>query len=632
MVSSLFPFSSVRESQKQFIQDIEQCLQSRQHLLANAPTGLGKTAATLVPALEYALDNGKTVFFLTPKHTQHQIAVETLKKMKEKRQFIGTDLIGKKWMCSVLGIEELNNHDFNEYCKSVTKDERCQYLNATRNKDRLLTKDAKREHDKLMLLQPFHAEEAKSEVFCGYEFLMEFARKSNVIIGDYYHIFSPAGASTFIKLGRKIENAIIIVDEAHNLPGRVRSIASDKLSSFVLRRAAKEARIFGFSGLVESIHTIEGIIEDLGHKMLDQDSTHKNEAFVTKESFSEKIEQKITDMKALFEDFSDASAQIMEEKKKSSLSGLTKFLNSWDSTDRGFTRIIKRAKLKSGKSYISLNYVCLDPQVFTAPIFEECHSAILMSGTLEPQFMHRDLLGIPESRAVTKTYASPFPKSNRLCIVIDNVTTRYSKRNENYGKIAEHVIKCAAAIPGNVAVFFPSYRFRDTVLEMTKDYISKEIILEQQGASKGERRRIYDAFVANYAGRTDASGVYRSGAVLFAVQGGSFSEGIDLPGKFLNGAVIVGVPLEVPNLETKAMIDYYDVKFNRGWDYGYTYPAVIRSIQSAGRCIRSEKDRGVCIFVDERFKWANYRKIFPQDWLLQVSSNPEPAIKNFFNQ
>ncbi|MBI4162478.1 MAG: ATP-dependent DNA helicase [Candidatus Aenigmarchaeota archaeon] len=616
--------------------DIVQCLGEKKHLIANAPTGLGKTAATLVPALEYALDNGKTVFFLTPKHTQHQIAVETLKKMKQKRSFIGTDLIGKKWMCSVLGIEELNNHDFNEYCKAVTKDERCQYLNATRSKDRLLTKEAKKEHDKLFLLQPFHAEEAKSDVFCGYEFLTEFARKSNVIIGDYYHIFSPAGASTFAKLGRKIEDAIIIVDEAHNLPSRVRSIASDKLSSFVLRRAAKEARAFGFSGLVESIQMIEAVIDDLDHKMLGENNAtsdayastqlastqSKNEAFVTKENFSEKLQEKINNMDVLIDDFHDASAQIMEEKKKSSLSSLTKFLKSWEGESKGFTRILKRAKLKSGKSYTTLNYACLDPQIFTAPIFEECHSAILMSGTLEPQFMYRDLLGIPESRAVTKTYMSPFPKTNRLCIVVDNVTTRYSKRSENYGKIAEHVIKCSEAIPGNVAVFFPSYRFRDVIFEMVKDYIEKEIILEQQGASKSERRRIYDAFVANY----------EKGSVLFAVQGGSFSEGVDLPGKFLNGAVIVGVPLEMPNLETKAMIDYYDMKFSRGWDYGYTYPAVIRSIQSAGRCIRSETDRGVCIFVDERFKWTNYRKIFPQDWTLHVSSNPEPAIKEFFSQ
>ncbi len=446
--NSLFPFSQVRSSQKQFMDDVKQCIESKQHLIANAPTGLGKTAATLAPTLEYALDNGKIVFFLTPKHTQHQIAVETLKKMKQKRNFIGTDLIGKKWMCSVLGIEELNNHDFNEYCKSVTKDERCQYFNATRTKDRLLTKEAKKEHDKLLLLQPFHAEEAKSEVFCGYEFLTELAKKSSVIIGDYYHIFSPAGASTFAKLGRKIEDSIIIIDEAHNLPSRVRSIASDKLSSFVLRRAAKEARVFGFSGLVESIQTIEAVIEDLGSKMLGGNdatndayasihpaSTHsKNESFVSKENFSDKLQEKVNNMNVLINDFHDASAQIMEEKKKSSLSSLAKFLNSWEGESAGFTRIIKRAKLKSGKSYISLNYTCLDPRVFTAPIFEECHAAILMSGTLEPQFMYRDLLGIPESRAVTKTYVSPFPKTNRLCIVVDNVTTRYSKRSENYGK------------------------------------------------------------------------------------------------------------------------------------------------------------------------------------------------------
>lgn len=614
----LFPFSTIRSSQKDFMDDVRSCIENKQHLIANAPTGLGKTAATLAPAVEYALDNGKTVFFLTPRHTQHQIAVETLKKMRAKRPFYSADLIGKKWLCAVLGIDELNGSDFNEYCKAVTKDERCQYFNRTRTKDHVFTKEAKEELKKLELLQPFHAEEAKSDTFCGYEFVIDIAKKSTAVIADYYHIFSNIGTSTFAKLGRKIENAIIIVDEAHNLPQRVRNIASDRLSSFVIKGAAKEAKDFGFDGLVDVIQEIGNVLDEIGNKMLKE----KNESLVKKEDFSNAISGKLGDISALHEDLLDAADHVRQDRKKSSLGSLAKFLRSWEGDEKGFARVIKKGITKSGKQYITLNYMCLDPRIFTSSIVEEAHSVILMSGTLEPHSMYRDLLGLAESRTMMKSYASPFPKNNRLCVIVNDVTTRYTKREENYEKIAQHVVNCSNSIPGNVAVFFPSYRFRDRIFEATRNAIEKEIITEQQGANKSDRRRIYDAFIANH----------EKGSVLFGVQAGSFSEGIDLPGKFLNGVIIVGVPLEMPNLETKALIEYYDEKFQRGWDYGYIYPAMMRSIQAAGRCIRSEKDRGACIFVDERFAWANYRKVLPQDWIIRASAAPQTAIKSFFDQ
>ncbi len=92
----------------------------------------------------------------------------------------------------------------------------------------------------------------------------------------------------------------------------------------------------------------------------------------------------------------------------------------------------------------------------------------------------------------------------------------------------------------------------------------------------------------------------------------------------------MGLPLEKPSLETKELIRYYDEKFGKGWDYGYIMPAVTRALQNAGRCIRSEKDKGVMIFLDERYSWPSYIKCFPDDWDIKITVDYKEEIANFF--
>jgi DNA excision repair protein ERCC-2 len=123
-----------------------------------------------------------------------------------------------------------------------------------------------------------------------------------------------------------------------------------------------------------------------------------------------------------------------------------------------------------------------------------------------------------------------------------------------------------------------------------------------------------------------------SGAVLLGVVSGSFGEGIDLPGKLLNCVVVVGLPLQQPTLETKKLIEYYDMKFAKGWEYGYVGPAFSKCLQSAGRCIRSETDRGVIVFLDERYAWQNYYRHFPADLGIEITKEHLEKIKEFFRR
>jgi DNA excision repair protein ERCC-2 len=161
---------------------------------------------------------------------------------------------------------------------------------------------------------------------------------------------------------------------------------------------------------------------------------------------------------------------------------------------------------------------------------------------------------------------------------------------------------------------------RDIIMKDFQAKSRKSIFLEQQGLSKRERLELLNQF-------KDYSDL---GAVFMGVTGGSFGEGIDLPGKFLNGVVVVGVPLDSPDLETKSLIEYYDKLYGAGWDYGYIFPAMNKVVQAAGRAIRSETDRGVVALLDERFVWTNYFKCLPTSWKVIVTKNPIERIKKFF--
>jgi DNA excision repair protein ERCC-2 len=609
----LFPFNNIRKGQYELIKDVEKALESKTNLIANAPSGIGKTAATLCPSLEYALLNEKTVFFLTPKHSQHKIVIDTLRRVKEKFKisFNAIDIIGKKWLCPVSGIELLSNQDFNEYCATMKKNERCIFYNNTRESGDLSDKAIKIV-ESILSQKPLHAEEIKHlcKGFCPYEIAIEVAKDSSVIVCDYYHIFSLVREKLLSRINKYIEDSIIIVDEAHNLPDRIRNILSFRLSNVTLKNAEKEARRFDFSELVEKVSYINEAIENLRVKR------NVNEFFVEKHEFIKEIER-IDEYHKIIEELEIAAEQVREERKRSFLGSIARFLYYWEGEDDGYARIF-RVERDGDKEKFSLNYICLDPIILSKDI-QDAHSIILMSGTLNPPEMYRDILGF-RKETLCRSYKSSFPPENRLNLFIPDTTTEYKNRNEeNFRKISNYLIRICSSVKGNIAIFFPSYDFRDKIYFMIKDSFKDRIIfLEIQNSSKEEKMKMLNSFMKT------------KNAILLGIQGGSFSEGVDFFGGILKCVVIVGLSLSKPDLETKSLINYYEKRFGKGREYGYIYPAIRRALQAAGRCIRSEEDRAVVIFMDKRFLWKNYRIALPIEMEFKVTKDPETYIKKFF--
>lgn len=614
---NLFPFNRIREGQKEFLDDARNAVKSGKHLVAHAPTGIGKTAASVAAALEYALEYNKTVVFLTPKHTQHTIVVDTLKAIKKRygTEFVAVDIIGKQWTCPH-HVRDLDSREFNEFCRAQKKDERCKYYNNVRK--RRLSKNAKKIIEKIRS-EPMHSEEVSlicgENLLCPYEVCIEAGKDAAFIVCDYFHLFSPPVRKAFLfKLNKPLENMILIIDEAHNLPDRVRKLLSYKLSEHTLKGAVKEANFLDFEHLSDAFREITKVLKEIGSGM-----KKNEERLVKKDEFIEAVKEK-TDTQ--YEELIDSAQELGEEvlkipnRHRSYAKNVGRFLEEWCGGDLGYVRIMRRQEA------YSLSYTCLDPSLSSSKVFEDARSSISMSGTLVPLQMYADVLGLDPERTILREYSSPFPKENRLVLVTLGVTTKYSERSEfMYKKYAAMISRLAKEIPGNIAVFFPSYFILETVkAELEKLNPGKNILSERQDMKKDDRIQLYNQ-LANST----------RGSLLLGVQAGSMSEGVDYANNILNGVIVVGLPLEIPNLETKSLIEYYDFKYERGRDYGYIYPAMNRALQAAGRCIRSETDKGAIVLMDERFKWRNYAECFPSDFEFIVTEIPEKYVRRFFS-
>lgn len=612
-----FPYPNIRSEQIKLLHDLDAAFKEEKILLAHAPTGLGKTATALSVAIYHALEKKKRVLFLTSRHTQHAIAVETLRDIKQKGvSFSSIDLVGKRSMCSQ-EIAGLFGNDFNDFCKTIVSRGECEFYNTVRSKQQL-TVEAKKAVSDLQKQIPQHNQEilnfSKEQRMCGYELALAMAKTATIIIADYNYLFNPyIQQNFFAKLDIELKDVIVIIDEGHNLPSRAVDVLSSNLSSITIKNAILEAKKFGYSGLLFWLQELSRILNELNEDA-DSSSFGVKEKLVAKDEFTSKVNA-VVEYDELINELELAAEEVRRKQKKSYLGGIAAFLEAWKGDDKGFARILAEKEGNYGL-VTTLNYQCLDPRIITEPIFQQISAGVIMSGTLTPLFMYREILGI--TRAIEKEYGSPFPPENKLSLVVPETSTKYNLRGEAmFKKIAEICADIASLIPGNVAFFFPSYQLRDSIANNL--HSPKKLFFEKKEMASEDKNTFLAEFKA----------YKHKGGILLGVSGANFAEGIDFPGDLLNGVVVVGLPLGKPDLHTKEIVKYYEEKFGKGWDYGYIYPAISKCIQSAGRCIRSETDKGAVIYLDERFAWQNYYACLPREGLM-VRKDYKHLLENFF--
>jgi DNA excision repair protein ERCC-2 len=263
-----------------------------------------------------------------------------------------------------------------------------------------------------------------------------------------------------------------------------------------------------------------------------------------------------------------------------------------------------------------LKLLCRDPSRLLGAVFKDLAGAICMSATLRPADFYERLLGLPPKRIRRVGQPSPFPPENRRVVVLPDVSTEYRRRDRDRAETARLVSETVRAVPGNVAVFFPSFAFRDRIAPLL-DLGERPVLVQERAMPESARTELLDTLRR------------AEGHALLGVLGGIFSEGVDLPGDALLAAVVVGPSLPQANLERRLLQQWFEERYDEGFRYAWLawlVPGLSRVVQAAGRVIRSPEDRGAVVLVGRRFVQRDYAAFFPDDWTPVRSRDPAAAL------
>ncbi len=624
----LFPFDTIRAGQKRFARDVTMAVQGGRHLVAEAPTGIGKTAASIAPALQDAIDNGRTVMFLTSRQAQHRIAVDTLRTIRDKRgaRFVLVDLVSKRDMCLRPEAQDMFPGRFPDFCAQETRTRSCQYLG-----------DAGGDVLDRVARGVLHVEElmavSKEHGLCPHIVATAASQKAHIVVADYNHLFSDIRDRSLEKLGLDLGRMTVIVDEAHNLPDRIRQNHAHKITGFMLEGARSEATTHKARDIVADVQALRKALDRLA-----EDATRSGSARPAKLDDDER-QVATLDIDALHDAFEkerngqslglartlgdvieDLGPLVTKAKKGTDAQvhaeQLQRALEDWGRFRDGALRYIEW-----GDDGVSLHVRLLDPAQAARAVFDHVHSSILMSGTLRPPEMLRDVLGLGDARTNVKTYPSPFPPEHKLITIVQGTSTMYKRRDDDmWLRMAKHVGDVCAAAKGNVAVFAPSYAILRELRPFLADHVHKEFIQEDPDMTKSDRDQVLD---------TLRGAKQRSGALLTGVLGGSFSEGVDFNDNLLSAVIVVGLPLAPPDLQSDATIAHYDRQFGKGRLYAYVVPAMNKALQAMGRGVRGVDDKCAIVLMDERYASPPYRNFLPDAPKPIGTADPGPMLARF---
>jgi DNA excision repair protein ERCC-2 len=249
-----------------------------------------------------------------------------------------------------------------------------------------------------------------------------------------------------------------------------------------------------------------------------------------------------------------------------------------------------------------LNIRNLDPGPLLKPRWEAAHSATLFSATLRPMDYVSQLLGLPDDTARLEV-PSPFDPSQLRVRVTPDISTRYNDRDESLNRLVEVMATQFTERPGNYLAFFSSFEYlRQAFDRLQEHHPAIPVWAQSRGMNEPER----DAFVARFTDEGQGIG--------FAVLGGAFGEGIDLPGRRLIGAFIATLGLPQVNPVNEHLRQRLQTRFGQGYDYAYLFPGLQKVVQAAGRVIRGPQDEGVVMLMDDRFNRAEVRRLLPPWW------------------
>ena len=549
-ISTKFPFlahATPRPGQLEMIHDGINALQEGNFHLAAAPTGIGKTAASLAAALQVAGESSlkKTVFFLTSRQTQHRIVVDTVRQINRLRKDTTpvrlVDMVGQAGMC-VQPFAKESPLVFSLMCSQHRKTRSCKpwITPAPGLKRRILASPL--HVDELVGISRTHTENGAPAQTCPWKAAREAVSGADVFVGDYNHLFDDGVRESSLKaMGLSLEDIIVIVDEAHNLPDRIRMTLEKRLTQTMIRNAQIELEEYGgllaeamkapggetlavnhdlavwafevmkaakagftrlFDGLRRSVTgrdeecpvVVDDVLQVL-HRACDEvDGT------AGQQQLTSTTKPPVVDVAVRMHTLRDVLASVdvdMEagddgnpmEPNAHKVAEILDCILRFGSTTA--LTMVFDTKGRDGRITTHL----LDPGLVAQPVFEKSAGAILMSGTLYPPSMYANILGLPKARTVSVAYSSPFAAMRRPVLVAKDVTTKYTERSaDNTALIRRHLQALIDESPGHVAVFAPSYAMLNDIVDPDR-FPGVRVMTEQREWSKNDLDQIVDTLL-----------------------------------------------------------------------------------------------------------------------------------------
>jgi DNA excision repair protein ERCC-2 len=630
---SLFSHPIMRSGQLDFYNDARQAAREGKILLANAPTGIGKTAASLCGVLEEALPQGRKVIFLTHRNSHHIQAMIECRAINEKRKnalaalrptppnLRVVDKISKHRMCLLRARDPSDDSPF-LLCEIA----HCKFSRPPPSLPEKLLED------------PISAAQSVRrsllEEYCAHYAALSAMKDTDVVVCDYSYLFEPSILDLFLmKLGRPLEECDVIIDEAHNLPDRIMDINARQIGEKTLKnalRALSDARKQAEDApeMLAQISLVIGYFKNslapsLALLVDGSDAANEEKRLSASEIslfHPEKFAKHRLSSLLGGENGAPLSSMLYEivgfvrtEAAKSGegarldidglsgLSELASFLESAEKAAAGNPAYGMFIKTSQDKELYRLRTALFDPSLVATQVFSEVHSAVLMSGTLIGKQGICDLLGIDSSRAIKLeegAYQSPFDSEKKRVRICNWVSSRQKERMDGKRiKVMAAIIDEAAraCAPHSLAIFYPSYEY----LRMVKD----ELVL-RGFRHETEMRGDKHPHIEERKARVEARTFEEKPIVFHGVIGGSYSEGMDFKNNPFKLIVLAGFPFPKPDARHEAYQGYLEKKFKssaHASELASLLPACIKTVQAMGRGIRKSEDYCYCLLIDDRF-------------------------------
>ncbi|BBF45161.1 DinG family ATP-dependent helicase CPE1197 [Lachnospiraceae bacterium KM106-2] len=596
-----FPFE-YRKGQKKLVSGVYQSIKREKKLFIEAPTGVGKTISTVFPTVK-AMGEGcvKKIFYLTAKTITRTVASNTFRLLQDKGMHLKVITITakekiccqEKVMCNPDVCERAKGH-FDRVNDAIFD---------------LLTNENE-------ISRELVEEYATKHMVCPFEMGLDVTMWCDCVICDYNYVFDPnVYLKRFFMQDKKMDY-VFLIDEAHNLVDRAREMYSARL-------------------VKEDFLTVKKILKNQSGKLLSRLDSCNSELLKMKKEQEEfqvigDIAGLVMRLMRLVSEFDEFLQTAEDFEDKDTVMNLYfdvhHFLNMFENMDELYEIYTDYTPEKEFRVTLQ----CMDPANNLKACLARGRSAIFFSATLLPiQYYKEQLSGDKDDYEIY--VESSFDPAKRLIAIASDVSTKYTRRNETeYAKIIEYIYEVCSSKVGNYLVFFPSYSYMQTIydtiaLYRNLEFSKMEIILQSNQMTEWEKEAFLEAFEENPS----------QSKIGFCVMGGIFSEGIDLKEDRLIGTIIVGPGIPMVCNERELFREYYQKKMHRGFDYAYLYNGMNKVLQSAGRVIRTEKDEGVILLLDDRFLQKSYQNLFPREWFpheVVQRENIEKCLHDFWNK